>query len=629
MNVIRILTVVLLAQMVASAQSSTASVQGSVVKAGTNDPLPNATVELRSIDAGPARIYTSTTASDGGFAFRNVPPGRYQLTPIRAGYVRGDYGVRGPGASGVAMTLASGQRMADVRLAMSGTGTIAGRIIDLRGEPVGNVHVKALRFSYHDGHAALTSVKSVFTNDLGEYRLGWLPPGQYNVSALHPDAQANPLNLPENINSATIVGTAVTNAGGMNGGSFSATDDRDPAVRSRMGLASGEDHLPVYYPGTFDHRIASAIDVRAGSEMTGYDIAIGAARPASITGYVTPWPASDAGPGRMSIQVSRDPSYTYRTVPAPVDPETGSFAIAGLAPGSYILTAAAGNGDERVSGRTRIDVAEGTTAVAQVRLERGVRIPVKVVVDGSPSSARVSSLRVSLRTDPVVPGLAETPVATPSDDGSLILPAVVAGDYIVNVAPLMTLSRATATNPPPAVPGPNYAPTGSAVLDRAQMIQTGPDAFARPPLPAPGASAAYVKAIRVDNQDVLNGRLRVDGGTFERLLEIVIGTNPGQIDGVAVDVTKRPAPYITVVLMPETGKRHRSDLYRTVSADASGRFRFQNVPPGEYKVFAWDDVETGAWLNPRFMQLHEDRGQPLSLGEGATITAEVSVIPLR
>ena len=206
MGVLRILAIVWLAQSGASPQVRTATLQGAVVKVISNEPIANVAVELRSLDAGRARVYSTTTARDGRFGFRLIPPGRYQLTAMRGGYVRGDYGLRGPGASGITITLAAGQRMADVRLAMRATGTIAGRITDLLGEAVGNVHVKALRYSYQDGRVSLIDVKSVFTNDLGEYRLGWLPPGMYNVSALHPDARVTALNLPEVINSATIVG---------------------------------------------------------------------------------------------------------------------------------------------------------------------------------------------------------------------------------------------------------------------------------------------------------------------------------------------------------------------------------------------------------------------------------------
>src|SRR5262249_51407177 len=152
-------------------------VVGQVVRTGTGAPLSATLVELRSLDGGPPRVYSHTTGADGRFAFRTIAAGRYQLTAMRGGYVRGDFARRGPGASGVTLALTAGQRMADVRLAMIPTGTVAGRVTDVHGEGVGNVHVKALRFSNEDGRRSLVSVKSVFTNDLGEYRLGWLPPG--------------------------------------------------------------------------------------------------------------------------------------------------------------------------------------------------------------------------------------------------------------------------------------------------------------------------------------------------------------------------------------------------------------------------------------------------------------------
>ena len=137
MGVLRILAIVWLAQSGASPQVRTATLQGAVVKVISNEPIANVAVELRSLDAGRARVYSTTTARDGRFGFRLIPPGRYQLTAMRGGYVRGDYGLRGPGASGITITLAAGQRMADVRLAMRATGTIAGRITDLLGEAVG------------------------------------------------------------------------------------------------------------------------------------------------------------------------------------------------------------------------------------------------------------------------------------------------------------------------------------------------------------------------------------------------------------------------------------------------------------------------------------------------------------
>jgi hypothetical protein len=604
MNVLRLATLALLAQAAASAQAPrTASLQG-IVATVANEPIPRAAVDLRSLDAGQPRIYTSTTDRDGTFTFRNVPPGRYQLTAMRGGYVRGDFGVQGPGGSGITVTLSAGQRLTDVRLAMRATGTIAGRITDQHGDGVGNVHVKALRYAYQDGRVSLINVKSVFTNDLGEYRLGWLPPGLYNVSALHADAIVNTLNLPETTNSATsFASTAVTNAGGMNGGSFSSSGDRDPAVRARLGLAAGEEYLPVYYPGTVDHRGASVIDVRSGTETNAIDMTVMPARLGAISGAVRLLQSS-APSTRFQVQISRNPSYTARTTSVAVD-ATGSFSISGLAPGSYVVTSSFGSSEKNGIGYAVVDVAEGATSAVQLILEPGIRIQGRVLVEGR-GAVPMSSVRVSLRTDPLVPGIAETTPIAPSGDGSLSLPAVVSGEHIVSVVPFMTLPGATPYMPPPAVPGPP-----SAVVTVA------------------GPPVGYVKAIRYGGADVLNGRMRVDSGMPDTPLEIVIGTNPGQLDGGVFDAAQRPAGHVTVVLAPGREQSDRFDLYRVTKTDVAGRFRLLNLPPGDYRVFAWEDVETGAWLDPRFLSVEELRSQPVRIAEGDRLAVSVGVIPAR
>jgi hypothetical protein len=33
----------------------------------------------------------------------------------------------------------------------------------------------------------------------------------------------------------------------------------------------------------------------------------------------------------------------------------------------------------------------------------------------------------------------------------------------------------------------------------------------------------------------------------------------------------------------------------------------ETVPPGSYKLFAWDDVEPGIWWDPDFLKNYEDK----------------------
>ena len=48
-----------------------------------------------------------------------------------------------------------------------------------------------------------------------------------------------------------------------------------------------------------------------------------------------------------------------------------------------------------------------------------------------------------------------------------------------------------------------------------------------------------------------------------------------------------------------------------------------------YKVFAWGDAENGAWFDPEFLRLYEDRGQAVRFSEGSRENLQVIVIPPR
>jgi hypothetical protein len=107
----------------------------------------------------------------------------------------------------------------------------------------------------------------------------------------------------------------------------------------------------------------------------------------------------------------------------------------------------------------------------------------------------------------------------------------------------------------------------------------------------------------------------------------VIGANAGRIEGAVVNARLEPLSNRTVVLVPDVRLRQRSDLYKIVSTDRAGRFRMQGVAPGDYKLFAWEDVETGAWQDPDFMRAYENRGSPVQIREGASENLQLTVIP--
>jgi hypothetical protein len=52
---------------------------------------------------------------------------------------------------------------------------------------------------------------------------------------------------------------------------------------------------------------------------------------------------------------------------------------------------------------------------------------------------------------------------------------------------------------------------------------------------------------------------------------------------------------------------------------------FDRVPPGVYKLLAWDDIEPGAWDDPGFRKPYEPLAVQVTISPGQRQTAEVPV----
>jgi hypothetical protein len=96
-------------------------------------------------------------------------------------------------------------------------------------------------------------------------------------------------------------------------------------------------------------------------------------------------------------------------------------------------------------------------------------------------------------------------------------------------------------------------------------------------------------------------------------VEILLAADGASVEGVVPDAEGKPAAGARVVLAPAPDLRERADAWRTTEADQAGRFQLKGITPGEAKIFAWPDVEEGAWLDPEFLKTIEDQGEPVKL----------------
>src|SRR5262249_18323292 len=115
-------------------------------------------------------------------------------------------------------------------------------------------------------------------------------------------------------------------------------------------------------------------------------------------------------------------------------------------------------------------------------------------------------------------------------------------------------------------------------------------------------------------------------GPLSDSLEVALSTKGGLIEGTIVDKEQKPMPGGQAVLVPE-GQRDRRDLFRPSIADQNGHFTMRNIAPGDYKLFAWEDLEPGAYYDPDLIRKYEALGTPVTVSGSGRLSLEAKVIP--
>jgi hypothetical protein len=595
-------------------QSSTATVGGMVFDSEGKRPIARAAIELQN-ESGEV-LYVATTREDGRFSIPSVRIRQYKLIATRNGYVAADLGGRARGGRNVTVTATP----TDISIAMIRTVSVSGRITDRVGQPLVRVNVEVLRLSQDAGRRLLTAVASARTNDLGEYRIYWLPPGRYYVRAT-PVATSFSMGISDTTN------PNVPEKSGRGADTFSQLyrgDSPLPAAAGTFGRRSSETEalVPVYLPGTIHEGEAISVDLKPGEDYRGADIIVVPTRWYKIKGFVTD------GLTQLPAQQSR-----ITRVPIPsggfyftdeVEPSDGRFEISAL-PGRYALFAYT----TTLASRIEIEVKDRDIENLAITINPPTTLPARIVIDGrpAPGGPEMGSFRVHLGAVPDMPGFVQIN-GKPDAAGTLVLPYVQPGTYHIAVEPFE------------GIPSQGDSRTGS----RRPAALVGRDGSRDGPLPplanspnrpysalAPlsvSLSSAYVKRMRFGDEDLPNGELHFDVQAREeqtrtpRTLEIVIGTDGGSVQG-----TVRNAPNTNVLLVPNEPLRSRFDLFKTALTDASGRFRISAVAPGDYKVFALNYVEANAWFNPEFIKRYEDQGSVVHVNANFVSTIDPSLIP--
>ncbi len=355
--------------------------------------------------------------------------------------------------------------------------------------------------------------------------------------------------------------------------------ERWAELASRLAVPNEPDegYGTLYFPGTHDPAGATGLQRAAGAELRGVDFRLAKRRVIRIRGKVQG--LFRQRPAMIMLQPKRADYMMMMERNVNTSRPNGDFEIRGVTPGSYVLTAQVMDETERGWARLPLEVGESNIDNVVLPIQPGFQVTGRLRVEGD-ASVRLTSIRIMLRPPEIAGGMVmmgPTPAGAVKEDGTFTLSNVTADVYTIT---------------------------------------------------AGGAGEnGFVKSARWGDQEVLDAGLDLSGGSAGGMLDIVISTKAGAIDGAVMNEKQEPARGVSVTVAPDARRQNQSQLYRMTQTDQNGMFVFKALAPGDYRLFAWEEVDPYAWRDPEHLKQFETKAKTVTVREGGRERAEMKAIP--
>lgn len=542
-------------------KTGTARIRGRVVSSENGAPLRRAQVRISGQDIA---MKTALTDPDGRFEFRDLPGGRFNLSATKSGYVSVQYGQTRPYESGKAIELVDTQVLERADIAMPRGSVISGRVLDEFGDPVADAVVNAMRSAWMGGRRRLQpSGRSAVTNDLGQFRIYGLAPGDYYVSA--------------------------TLRGG-DAGMFAMAMAAGAGAVSPSASSQTSGYAPTYFPGTANGAEAQKIQLTVGQEAQNTDFALLPVRLAKISGTVI---GSDGKPVEGSMVNAAPRSGEAILFPMENNARSdknGNFTLANVAPGDYVLQTRAlqitmsGGGDNmmftaRVGGPEGGDAESGWLPISVTGEDVG-----NVVIVTSKGATASGHLTFEGGKPGGLTGIRISAPPADSMDGPMMFAG--GGSSSVKADGTFELRGLSGTR-----------------VVRAANLPTG----------------WMLKSVRVNGADVTDAGVEFKPGEALTGLEVVVTSKVTEMSGTVKAANGDPVKDYTVVIFADDPQRWTAPLGRYVYGarpDQEGRFQVKSVPAGGYYAIATEYIAQGEWNDPEVLERLKAKATKFSLDEG-------------
>ena len=332
-------------------------------------------------------------------------------------------------------------------------------------------------------------------------------------------------------------------------------------------------YVTIYYPNQDNIEKAVPIILKPGEEASSIDITLRPVHVVTVRGRVLPGPVTTKSSNGFSVNLSsRDPSAPGTDSLQGFPSRDGTFEIKNVPPGEYYATGYAMSEGKTYAARINVDVGQSDVEGITLALSAGQEINGHLVWDGKPETK--GDLMVVLTPNDGI-GINGRGIVKP--DGSFVI---------------------------------NNIPDGQI---RVSVHGVGPNSF--------------IKSVRYGTVESPGREFTIPPGVNSPL-EITLSSRGGRVTGLATMADAVPASSAWIVLVPDAADRQKVWLFKETNTDQSGRFEIRGIPPGEYEVFGWDDVDEDAWLDPAFLKAFEDRrkSERVAIREGETKAVNPTVI---
>jgi hypothetical protein len=371
-----------------------------------------------------------------------------------------------------------------------------------------------------------------------------------------------------------------------------------------MGLrpcTESEGYPYIYFPGTADERIARVVDLRACGRVDSIDVVVSKVHIRRVQGLVVNMETGLTVPSQLLL--FRSGAFRGSPPFLTVESANGTFDMRNILPGSYSIVALSKDGNPPLMGFLTLDISTADMTDLRIRVNAGFGLKGRISIPASAGNAdSAPSVSVTLRPSaPSTTGLLPSPT---------FIPPTVRGafNYLeVGLPPTLEVPPIRSTLNGGVLEFRGIRPWNYAV----EVLQPFEN--------------TYVKSIHMGKVDVLAEGLHVEG-PLQGELDIELASPAGQIKGLVLDAARKAVSSLRVVLMPDAQRRGQ-DLPQSTLTDDAGHFQFGQLPPGDYRVFAWEFTEDGSWLDADFMRLYEDKGVPVHIEQGSREKLEIRPIP--